>query len=193
MKTFDVTIKGFERVHDAEDETREHLPENAQAIADELVKWILAPSMSAIKKFIERYELTEHVHHEPFEMSHRDDGVDLEINADGKVVWTSPGNRQWKEKWLALEKEFARLFDKHDGFRYTLIDAADSRREVEAGIDIHPDGVRLRIPANTTIRREQLFELGWLLIALAGEDHDKESAFELIDGFGLEVPAELES
>lgn len=75
MKTFELTLKGFDGGTDA---------------TDHLVKWISAPSEDALNAWIERYKLGEHLDGKPvlLEMQNLDfdDGVDVKVDNRGYTV-----------------------------------------------------------------------------------------------------------
>lgn len=74
---------------------------------------------------------------------------------------------------------------------YTIVDEKTGEEE-RVNIDIKHDNddqkVALNFPAVAPIGRQQLAELGWLLLALAGDNVDHSSGLELIDGYGIAVP-----
>jgi hypothetical protein len=55
-----------------------------------------------------------------------------------------------------------------------------------------PGPVHFALPNSLIVDNQQLAELGWLLIALAGKDVDYSSAAELLEGYGKPVPDALE-
>jgi len=77
-----------------------------------------------------------------------------------------------------------------EGLRYTIV---NEKTGGEAVLDIAPEGEQYTVSVFNTrlyIGKQQLFELGHLFIALAGEG-DKESVDELLDGYGLSERAAM--
>ncbi len=78
-------------------------------------------------------------------------------------------------------------------FNYTII-CPKTRRETRIVFFQDDAGhVNFALPTNVIIvDKQQLTELGWLFLSLAGDMVDHSSAMELLDGYGLNTPPSLE-
>jgi hypothetical protein len=90
MKTFEVTLKGFDGNTDA---------------TDHLVKWVQAENLEALNAWLEDQQVTEHLHEPPRLMDgcdHYDfaDGVDAKVFSDGSHC-QGLGPQQWVKDSLA--------------------------------------------------------------------------------------------
>src|SRR5437879_1590123 len=89
---FDVTLKGYAAFHSGE------RPENEfEGVFEGLVKWIVAPSRTALDCFIRTNGLEDLLDADPYAMSDHasnhyglDDGVDFIVNSEGKVLEGDP-------------------------------------------------------------------------------------------------------
>lgn len=73
-------------------------------------------------------------------------------------------------------------------YTFTVVDP-ETEEETQVSLVATPYGYNV---AGVSLDNQQLMELGVLLIALAGQEVDYNSAFEVLDGFGL-ADAFLES
>lgn len=79
-----------------------------------------------------------------------------------------------------------------DLLTYTVVDPTNAE-ETQISITHYEDkSAAIEIPKKVLIGQNQLSELGWLLIAMAGGTYDGDDCAELLDGYGLEIPIDLE-
>lgn len=111
MKTYDLTLRGYSEAHNLTDG-----PDELTSAADVLVKWINAPSLKAVKKFIKKNDLEQYCD-EPYPMISKkeaDDGVDLVLDNDGYIVEEMFDHDEgWRQKWLGDYEEVQTLLKKH--------------------------------------------------------------------------------
>lgn len=73
-----------------------------------------------------------------------------------------------------------------DTLIFTVVDVVDDKDPPISIEDRNPDYVKLTVKDKTIhIQRQQLMELGALFLSLAGQDVDFDSAYELLDGYGI--------
>lgn len=105
---FDVTLKGWSRVLTYADA---HVPPGAEAQADNLVKWVVAPSEAVLAKWLADNKLITYldakIENVTDPLSARavgpDDGLDLALDDDGDVIGGDPNAAaKWKAEAAAL-------------------------------------------------------------------------------------------
>jgi hypothetical protein len=119
---FDVTLKGFSRVDDYDDNV--DLAATAlislngdvgkvAALADDLVKWVVAPDIESLNIFLENNKLEELLDKTPYVMSDHacenygiEDGVDFILDDRGRVV---EGNIADLAKWRQQVEDFDKM------------------------------------------------------------------------------------
>jgi len=81
----------------------------------------------------------------------------------------------------------------HCEYRYTIIDQEEANNELYLDIDPTEENCELQVSGTilATLDYQQMYEIGILFASLAlsrGEHIDKDSAGELLDGYGIKVP-----
>lgn len=104
MNTYDVTLAGYTEAHN---QYNQETGSDLYKAAEDLVKWINAPSLEAVLKFVDKNKLQ--LNEAPRQMREVEigDGVDLILNEEGEVMDCEESD--WQHKWEAQRLKVADL------------------------------------------------------------------------------------